>query len=163
MIRSFLVFLMGLSLVGWACPSAPHSSPAAAEKDNSLSAIPLDQLAVEFRRLRKMRGHFDGGPWNDDVDRWMGRKHRVMLELASRLSGGQYDKAEISCLLGPADQIVRKGDTLFGLITGLPGYDPSTAGLQSFLVYYWRGTHDFLFFLCRDNLIVGSDWWYAGE
>lgn len=41
----------------------------------------LKNLGSSFQRLRGVRAHFEGGLWDDDVDAWMGEKHRLMLEL----------------------------------------------------------------------------------
>ena len=49
---------------------------------------PMEDMADEFKRLRAIEGHFDGGAWNDDVDEWMGRKHRLMIELGDRFGAG---------------------------------------------------------------------------
>ncbi|MBM3462885.1 MAG: hypothetical protein FJX76_12350 [Armatimonadetes bacterium] len=48
----------------------------------------IGSQADAYRRLRVLRGHFQGGVWNDDVDRWGGRKHVVMDWLLTKLFGG---------------------------------------------------------------------------
>lgn len=121
------------------------------------------QMAAKFRDLRTISGHFTGDTWNDDVDRWMGRKHKLMLELGSLLATGEYRKREVTRLLDPPDQIARQGDRLFKLIASLPGYSNAMATPYEFLIYYWRGEHDFLFFTCRDSVIISSDWWYGRD
>jgi hypothetical protein len=123
----------------------------------------LETIAPEFRSLRKRAGHFSGAAWNDAVDRWMGRKHRLMRQIGLLLARGGYDQSETMALLGTPDEIVLEGDPLFDLITRLPGYSPAQVGGDAFWVYYWRGRHDFLFLHCRNDAIVAADWWYAGE
>lgn len=123
----------------------------------------IERLASEFRKLRMSPGHFDGHEWNDDVDRWMGLKHRLMMALGDLLGTGDYEKAGVVRLLGAPDQIARPGDAVFTLISKLPAGSESTDITDEYLVYYWRGQHDFLFFSCRDGLVISSGWWYAGE
>jgi len=159
--KIFLIILTGLFVV--ACVGSAASTPVVTTEDNNFTDVPIELMAAEFRDLRTRRGHFNGGTWNAKVDKWMGRKHRLMLALGLRLASGQYQKSEIIQLLGFPDQIVREGDYLFDLITTLPNYDALTAVSYEFLVYYWRGRHDFLFFTCQDSMIIRSGWWYAGE
>jgi hypothetical protein len=146
----------------------PNHADLVAEKADALTHVrrpqdAIEQMAAEFRSLRVIPGHFTGGLWKDDVDRWMGRKHELMLKLGSRLAGGEYDQTDIINLLGPPDNTVRRGDRLFDQINRRSSYKASTDGSYKFLVYYWRGKHDFLFFTCQDNFIISSDWWYAGD
>jgi hypothetical protein len=158
-----LITVLSLTLILDAAPGAVTNGPAKSQKDTRLANVPLEEIAADFRKIRKIKGHFDGGKWNPEVDRWMGRKHRLMIELGLRLSKGKYRKNDIGKLMDPPDQMVKEGHDLFRLITGQPGYDSLTAGSCEFLVYYWRGKHDFLFFTCDNNRIVNSGWWYAGE
>ncbi len=123
----------------------------------------IEQLAADFRNKRSIAGHFSGGPWNPEVDQWMGRKHKLMIELGLRLGAGGCRKSQVNSLLGPPDQIARKGDRFFNLIMKLPDYSGSTAVADEFMVYFWRGNHDFLFFASHDGVIINSDWWHAGD
>jgi hypothetical protein len=34
---------------------------------------------------------------------------------------------------------------------------------REYLIYFWRGWHDFLFFISEDGLIVDYGWWFAYE
>jgi hypothetical protein len=31
------------------------------------------------------------------------------------------------------------------------------------LIYFWRGWHDFLFFISEEGVIVDHGWWFAYE
>ena len=140
-------------------PAGPTPAPTAItpQIDND-----LQELAAEFRSLRTIPGHFGGGPRNADVDQWQGRKHQIMLDLGTRLGEGTYGRDQLVELLGPADHVVTAGDPLMPYIASLPNYD-SYAAADAFLVYEWRGTHDFLFFVLQDDRVIASDWWYAYE
>lgn len=135
-------------------PVLPSATPPI---DNDLVS-----LANEFQALRDIPGQFSGGEWIDEVDAWQGHKHEVMLALGERLADGEYGRAQLTTLLGPADHIVTGGDPLFDLIQSLPEYE-TIAQSDEFLIYEWRGTHDFLFFASQEEQIIASGWWYAGE
>jgi hypothetical protein len=124
---------------------------------------PIQDMADEFKSLRAIEGHFGGGDWNDDVDKWMGRKHQLMIELGSRLSAGAYSKSQVIELLAAPDLIAQEGDELYDLIDSLPEFERPASGSYEFLVYYWRGEHDFLYFTAQAETILNSGWWYAGE
>lgn len=157
--RKLSIILAVSFLIGCANAGTPGGDSIQPTATPDLIDDQLEQMAAEFRQLRAVPGQFSGGSWNDDVDLWMGRKHTLMIDLAARLTGGDYDKNTIVRLLDPPDQIAREGDALADLIHSLPGHED----LAEYLVYYWRGTHDFLFFVCREGAVVGADWWYAGE
>jgi hypothetical protein len=123
----------------------------------------LEDIAAEFRSLRTIKGHFEGGTWNDDLDKWMGRKHQLMIQLGSRLGTGEYSKAQVIQLLAPPDLTAREGDDLFDLVNSLPEFEKPATGPYDLLIYYWRGTHDFLYFTSRGQTIINSGWWYAGD
>ena len=118
----------------------------------------LAGLAAEYRTLRELRGHFSGGEWNDEVDRFGGRKHEVMLRLGEALGGGAYTKNEVVALLGPPDDVLKRGDLMFP-----HAYGGGDARVRELLVYHWRGGHDFLFFTSDGARVIGSGWWAALE
>ncbi|MBW2740320.1 MAG: hypothetical protein JRE64_16080 [Deltaproteobacteria bacterium] len=160
--RIFAVVTL-LTLIIYADPGTTGGGSARAAEDTALVNLPVEEIADEFKKVRGIKGHFDGGAWNDETDKWMGRKHRLMIELGLRLAGGNYEKSDIIKLLDQPDRIVGKDDHLFEQIVNQKQCYLSTAASYEFLVYYWRGRHDFLFFTCQDGVIINSGWWYAGE
>jgi hypothetical protein len=124
---------------------------------------PMKDIADEFKRLRAIEGHFAGGAWNDDVDKWMGRKHRLMIELGDRLGAGAASKTRVVDLLGAPDATAQEGDALYDLIRNRAEFERPAGGAYEFLVYHWRGEHDFLYLTVRGETILGAGWWYAGE
>jgi hypothetical protein len=141
----------------------PGTAGGGTAEDTALVNLAVEEIADEFKKIRGIKGHFDGGAWNDKADKWMSRKHRLMIELGLRLAGGNYEKNDIIKLLDPPDRIAGKSDYLFEQIVNQKQCYLSTAASYEFLVYYWRGSHDFLFFTCQDGVIINSGWWYAGE
>ena len=121
------------------------------------------ELAAELEHLRAVRGHFQGGPWIDDVDAWMGRKHQVMIELGSRLGGGGCARTQVTDLLGPPDQIARPGDAVFDQVSRQAEFQNPPGEAYELLLYYWRGARDFLYFTSEGGTILGSGWWHVYE
>jgi hypothetical protein len=121
------------------------------------------ETAVSFHKLRAQRGQFDDGTWSDEIDEWMGTKHSMMIELGNYLGTGSFTRKAVEQLLGEPDQIVKEGDPLYTTIESIPTRFPHKNDTTEYLIYNWRGTHDFLFFIVQDDKVIGSDWWYAGE
>jgi hypothetical protein len=161
--RKLLMLIMLFLLAGCAARDNAPGSPIETVEHDDLAMDSIEDIAAEFRNLRETKGHFEGGTWDDDVDKWMGRKHQVMIQLGSRLGAGEYSKTEVIQLLAPPDLIAREGDELFDLVNSLTDFEKPATGPYEFLIYYWRGTHDFLYFTSQGETIINSGWWYAGE
>lgn len=143
--RRVVVVLWILSLACSACADPPLA----------VNRAELRARAAEFRTLHAIRGHFQGGEWRDDVDRWGGRKHEVMGWLGEALGTGRYRASEITFLLGAPDHVARAGDDVWHMARPSAG--------THLLVYYWRGHHDFLYFACKGERVLCCKWWMAGE
>ena len=148
LILVFILFLLGKSAI-----FAANSSP--------INTCKIEALAVEYRNLRTIPGHFGGGTWNEDVDKWNGRKQQIMNQLGDCLGTGKYSKSEIIQLMGKPDRISTKGDNFFPLIEHTRQNKPQ--GDYEYLVYFWRGGHDFLYFTYQEETIIDSGWWMAWE
>ena len=100
--------------------SQNNNAPIANATASPTPTRPVDattlELVAEYLALRSVPGQFNGGEWNEDVDRWMGRKHSVMLELSARLSNGDFSCKQLTDLLPEPDHIVQGGDPLHDLI-----------------------------------------------
>lgn len=133
--------LLALLLMVWAGASAE---------------TPLEADAREFRELRQVRGWFSGGPaFLDAVDKWGGRKQVLMCKLAEQLDQGEFSAEQLVALLGEPDQRIEPHG---------PGWQTISPKLGDLvLVYYWRGGHDYLYFMCEKGRVTGSSWWMAGE
>ncbi len=158
-----------------ACLPAPNEQASQnndlpPSQDPTVSATPIESLDAEtsdllaqYLALRGVPGQFTGGEWNEEVDLWLGRKHTAMRELGSRLGNGDFSCDQLTDLLQQPDHTVQGGDPLHDLIERIPTFEPPQDTTAQFLVYEWRGTHDFLFFVCENGRITNADWWYAGE
>lgn len=163
MIPRLSAILMLCLLAGCAGRAGTPANPLETLQAGNLALTPIQDIAAEFRSLRTVQGHFDGGPWNDEVDKWMGRKHQLMIELGARLGTGEYSRAQLIAWLGPPDATIHQGDDLFAQVTGLTNFEQPAPGPYELLLYHWRGTHDFLYFIAQQETVVNAGWWYAGE
>jgi hypothetical protein len=154
--RSAILFLLLLTGCAGGLSASALPTPAPIEG-------PIREQAEEFRRLRTVEGHFSGGDWNDDVDRWMGNKHALMVELGHQLGGGAYSRSQVVELLGEPDAIAVEGEALYDRIRNRGEFVAPPGDGYVFLVYRWRGEHDFLYLVAREETILGAGWWYAGE
>jgi hypothetical protein len=125
------------------------------------------QWAKEFAALRGVRGHFDGGNWTADVDRWQGRKHLLMQCLAAGLSAAGTPVARVRERMGEPDARVRCPSAECDGVTRLmevraDGARSVPAGGQLW-VYRWRGAHDRLVFTVMDGKVSDVGWAFALE
>jgi len=104
--------------------------------------------SARFIVLKTWRGHFDGGPWIAEVDRFNGEKHRLMQCLSDEAVARRIDAAQLLRWRGRPD------DETSGhsLVWDSPAW-----------VYHWRGTHDQLAFTLQDGRVVRADWRLALE
>jgi hypothetical protein len=116
---------------------------AAAEPTN------LTSLSAEWKELRAVKGHFQGGDYDVRVDRAGERKAVVLEKLREALSQPGTSEARVLGLLGEPD--AREAVVL------------TTPADCAVLVYWWRGWHDFADFFCRDGKVIDSGWWLALE
>jgi len=153
--RKSLIALVSLLLVGCV--------PLQKVTSSGTTTTPVEDIAAEFRRLRAVKGHFDGGDWYADVDEWMGIKHQLMIELGAYLGGGGHSDAEVVRLMDPPDAVAREGDAPFDQVSNQAEFQAPAPGPYDLLIYHWRGTHDVLYFVSQGGTIVSSGWWCAGE
>lgn len=118
-------------------------------------------LAEELRGLRAVKGHFEGGPPNRDVDANGGRKHVVMQKLAEALGGGAFLEEQVVSLLGVPDAVARPGDARWA--ETFPDRAAAPAETEKILIYLWRGWHDYLYFEVAGGRVTRAAWWFAGE
>lgn len=116
-------------------------------------------MREQFRALRKIKGHFDGGDFNADVDNFNGAKHQVMKQLLGTfLSNAQQPTSakDLITIMGKPDaRKLPKGVKINAAI-------PKIAG--NFWVYKWRGMHDFVWtYMANDKTVVAKGWYFALE
>lgn len=104
----------------------------------------LSALTREFQELRKVKGHWQGGQPNPEVDIPRGRMRLVMGALAETLGRLPLTKDDLVSLMGLPDE-------------------KRTVDNDEQLVYLWRNWHDYVYFVVRNGAVAGFQWWYAWE
>lgn len=139
--------------------------------DRTPAAVPpAGDAAQTFRALRAVPGHFNGGVWNDDVDRWQGRKHVAMQRMAEQALRTRATAAQLQRSMGVPDAGLQPGnaaharaiETAQWLATadGAPRPTGNTAKLW---LYRWRGQRDQLVLALEHDRVVAAGWLYEWE
>ncbi|KAI8819334.1 uncharacterized protein EV422DRAFT_534382 [Fimicolochytrium jonesii] len=167
-------------------PANPHTVMST-PNNNDASTPDISTYAAEYQSLRTRKGHFGGGEHDVDVDKFNGRKHVTMKHLAETLGVKGTPAVKVLEAMGAPDEIVPKsgGGNIQaesvgpldgeGLATGMPGpvlgggeagaVAAAGAGETYYLVYYWRGRHDYVWFLvgAKHETVEGYGWYAAGD
>lgn len=147
------LFVALFNLQGCAATSADADHP-------QLKSI--QQAVRTYSELRHIKGHFDGQTWNDDVDKWQGRKHRALIELADYINLSGINSRQLNSLFGQADQRLKKTQPHFQrLIRQTP--ELAEKAIERIVIYQWRGMHDYLYIAIRQDRGMSAHWWYSGE
>jgi hypothetical protein len=132
----------------------------------------LPALAEQWATLRSTKGHFQDGEYNSDVDGFNGKKHKLMQDMQKILKNSL--SSDIISALGSPDQVTESLDTnVIPLMMPGPVIAPEVA-IQTgpmlvsgpvYLIYYWRGKHDYLWFKVESSngQAVDSGWYHALE
>lgn len=137
-----------------ACALAADPAPAPPDTD----------LAQAFRTLRKVRGHFDGGAWNNDVDRWQGHKHVVMQALATQMLNQRASTAQLRQAMGEPDARWMPGQAEQTRAIEQAQWQGAAGGKAATLwLYRWRGTHDQLVLALEHDRVAAAGWLYQWE
>lgn len=117
------------------------------------------QLLQQWQQLRPLQGHFDGAPWQAEIDRWQGKKYCVMEALRVQLTQDKkkWRRVDVEQWFGIAD--LQGGDQAAAARL------PCSQALQksAWLWYRWRGMHDGLLFQIKNNKVENITWCMAGE
>jgi hypothetical protein len=118
-------------------------------------------LALQWRLLRTQRGHFDGARWNDEVDRYQGRKHQVMQALAQSAREQSAREATLVQWMGPPDEQWSSGQIAQAQAIERAKWNGAPQG--DVLVYNWRARHDRLVFAVHQGRVVATGWLHDFE
>ncbi|MCO7225216.1 hypothetical protein [Pleionea sp. CnH1-48] len=99
----------------------------------------VQSIASEYRELKSAKGHYNGGQWRDELDKWKGKKHELMSQLADYINQSSISRTRLTELMGEPDE-----------------------WRNNLAVYYWRGHHDYLLVQCSPECNK-TNWFYSYE
>jgi len=145
------------AVLGIACLSmTPLAACAQAPRGES-----LDVLAAQWHALRPRRGHFDGAAFDPEIDRWQGRKHVLMQQLAARSYDDRLSRDALLTLMGTPDAVWRAGLVEYAQALREAQWQGAPSGQM--LVYDWRARRDRLVFALDEGRVVAVGWLFAHE
>ena len=125
-------------------------------------------LISQYKELRVRRRQLPEGVFDNDLSGHGGKLHEVLSALGSELGHPPYTKEKIVACLGEPDAI-RNGKEMNRFLDiyhrelRKAGRKIEEKSDREYLIYFWRGWHDFLFFISEDGIIVDHGWWFAYE
>lgn len=119
------------------------------------------ELPKLLRELRGVKGHFEGGAWNNATDKWQGTKHVVMQRLGEKIWQEKASAAQIKQALGAPDAQLNMSDAKAKIIVEQSQWKGTPEG--KLWLYHWRGTHDQLAITVANKKITALAWFYQGE
>ena len=125
-------------------------------------------LAREYRELRERRRRLAQGVFDEELQADGGKFHEVLGALGMDMGRPPYTRRTITECLGAPDAV--KNGRQMGPFLDIYNREQRKAGREVsekpgrvYLIYHWRGGHDFLFFISEDGRIVDHGWWFAYE
>jgi hypothetical protein len=159
--------ILTLALIFFFLSAAPAQSN---DFDNKCQKLNKRTAALvnEYKELRDRRRKLPQGTFDKDLDHAGGRLSRVLSALGDELGHRPFTKEIITGCLGEPDAI-RSHQKMGGLLEiynrelRKAGRKVEEKSNREYLIYFWRGWHDFLFFISEDDVIVDHGWWFAYE
>ncbi|QLC73178.1 hypothetical protein LPB260_20730 [Pseudomonas sp. LPB0260] len=131
-------------------------------------AEPAPQLSTEAQRLahkwqamRAKPGHFTGGAWDDQVDKWQGAKHQLMQQLLDLAWTERYDASQLRTLFGAPDRVLAPAAAEYADGLRQTNWQGQPSG--ELWAYEWRGQHDQLLFAVDGEEVRAAGWWLLYE
>jgi hypothetical protein len=149
---------------------ADATSAEAKDSGNGCQRLNKQVVALisQYKELRERRHPLPDGIYDKDLRDHGGKLHRILSSLGTELGHPPSTKQLIVECVGEPDSI--KNGRQMARFLGIherelkkPGRQMRPKQDREYLVYYWRGGHDFLFFINEGGLIVDHGWWFAYE
>ncbi|KAJ3416997.1 hypothetical protein HDV05_007479 [Chytridiales sp. JEL 0842] len=168
-----LIALTLFALFGFtsAAPTAMSARDDTPAPPTEFTAEQISAFAADFAVLRTIKGHFEGGEWNDDVDKYNGKKHLALIALGQYFGKPSTPLQTLAETMGSPDEVVPYTEPTADQMPGpILSANPSASLLNTetvgdiYVIYYWRGRRDFLWFLVDgEQKVVKSDWYLSYE
>jgi hypothetical protein len=130
---------------------------------STIALMSLQALSNDFKALKTIKGHWQGGEYHPDVDAFQGKKHQTMDQLLKHL--GSESPNKIVETMGEPDEIQTRNVVLMPgpYISEVPSSEGEEGGFR--MIYHWRGKHDYIYFDvdAETQKVVQSGWYNALE
>ncbi|GAB5592334.1 hypothetical protein Unana1_07234 [Umbelopsis nana] len=136
----------------------------------------IKALSDQFQALRSVKGHYQGGDFNEQTDAPNGAKHHAMKVLGEQFGAPNTPATEVLAHLGKPDELTptlpdelsssqQHVATMPGPVVSAGGESADALQKPYYLVYYWRSKHDYLWFKVDPvkETVINSDWYQALE
>ena len=160
-------FLISLSAILFLASGSLAQSKNADDRCKALDPKALE-LIGQYKELREKRGRLAQAKFDEDLQADGGRLSRVLSELGVLLGHPPQTKQIIKTCLGQPDAV--RNHRQMQPLLGIYHRELEKAGRRvveknnrEYLIYFWRGWHDFIFFISEDGRIVDHGWWFAYE
>ncbi len=147
--KTIIFWLLVVSIFVASCTAMPN--------DNNISV-----LTKQYQQLRTRQKSLPAGTFDKELSGSGGQLEKVLAELGEQLGNPKYRQEDIIQLMGQPDKIMKAGE-----------YQPPSMGRDEHsgiipktelrLIYFWRGQHDYLYFISKDGIIQSAHWYFAGE
>ena len=162
--KFFIVFIAAILFFAGVASARPKDFDAGCRGLNKEVA----GLISEYKELRNKRRWLPPGSFDKDISGHGGRLHEVLSSLGVELGHPPYTKKIIVGCVGEPDAI-RSAEQMSSYLE-IYNRESSRAGRKveekrnrEYLIYFWRGWHDFIFFIVEEGVIVDHGWWFAYE
>ena len=153
-------------IIGLLSDGSPSGAKDSAESGKDLSSR-VAKLAQDYRELRAKRRQLSPGTRLKELDDFGGRLNRILSDLGVELGHPPHTKRTVIRWLGQPDAILGKREMNKYLGVYYRGRESARQTDlrrdRRYLIYFWRGWHDFLFFISEKGVIVDHGWWFAYE
>jgi len=158
-----------VSLLAWMA-LATTSCNGSSESDSQCRGLDKKVVALidEYKELRERRRRLPEGVYDKDLRDHGGKLHKVLESLGTELGHPPSTRKIIVGCLGAPDAIWNNAQMapylgIYERERKKSGSEPAAKRNREYLIYHWRGGHDFLFFINEDGRIVDHGWWFAYE
>lgn len=125
-------------------------------------------LISQYKELREKRSRLPQGEFDEELQSSGGRLSKVLNALGKELGRAPHTRQTIVECVGQPDAVRThaKMRPLLGVYEReleKDGRKVVEKSSREYLIYFWRGWHDFLFFIIEDERVVDHGWWFAYE
>lgn len=110
-----------------------------------MKSTPLEGLSIEYKRLKLLKDT-SNDKWNSDL-------HQTMSSMALLLGKEGTDISLLIHYMGKPD--ANEKIVPYGTI--------QLQKNEKIMIYYWRGFHDFVYFVYQDKKVKYAKWFMWGE